>query len=68
VPRICSDGPGFVRRPPSEHADTPRPLDRWGTGTRAQRFLAPTSYRVIRDALITPVASVRLEDVAKRIP
>jgi hypothetical protein len=42
--------------------------DTLGAGTRAQRFLAPTSYRVIRALLITPIASVRLEDVAKRIP
>jgi len=29
VPHTRSDGPGFVRRPPSEHADALRPLDRW---------------------------------------
>jgi hypothetical protein len=33
-------------------------------GTRAERFLAPTSDRVIRDARSTPGASVRLTDVA----
>jgi hypothetical protein len=53
----------------------PGPSDgrRWSTplqcaaGTRAERFLAPTSVHVIRDVLITPDASVRLADVVLSI-
>jgi hypothetical protein len=36
-------------------------------GTRTERFLAPTSWHVIRDAVMTPDASVRLTDVALTI-
>ena len=38
-----------------------------GAGKRAQRFLAASSFRVIRGVLTSNGASVRLADVAKRI-
>jgi len=39
-----------------------------GAGKRAQRFRAASSFRVIRGVLTSNGASVRLADVAKRIP
>jgi len=43
VPRTRRDGPGSLRRPPSEHADAVRPLDAIGrrnaTGADSARRL-----------------------------
>jgi len=60
--RPQSHGSRSARRTPLRHAT------RRAAGTRTERFLAPTSVHVIRVAVITTGASVRLAVVVLMTP
>ena len=64
--RTRNDGPGFGRRPPSEHADAPRsPEFVEGRSRNALGAIPRGDFLQVRSVTLlkTPVASVRLADV-----